>query len=52
MVDEYREVNFKKYCGSCKNSDSLEIDDPCFECLDHPTNLYSEKPVNWKEKEK
>lgn len=50
MEQVYREVNFGKYCKTCKYSHKLEYDDPCDECLSYPTNLYSEKPINWKEK--
>lgn len=52
MEDIYKEVYFDKYCGSCKHEDLPEKDDPCHECLNNPENLYSHKPVNWKEKEK
>lgn len=51
MQNEYREVLFDKYCGTCKHKDSKESDYTCDECLHNPVNLYSEKPVNWEEKE-
>lgn len=52
MEDEvYKEVYFDKYCGTCKNKDVKEIDDPCNDCLSEPTNLNSHKPVRWEEKE-
>lgn len=44
---EYREVNFEKYCATCKNVDCPEHRNPCFECLDNPLNYCTEKPVNW-----
>lgn len=49
LDNEYREVNYGKYCVSCKHADCLENEDPCFECLDSPLNLYTDKPVNWEE---
>ena len=45
--DEYKEVNFKKYCELCKHKDLDEFKDPCNECLDSPANLYTEKPVKF-----
>ena len=52
MDDRYLEVYFDKYCETCKYKDVDETDDPCFGCLANPVNLYSHKPVNYKEKEK
>ena len=51
MNEEYKEVNFKKYCETCKHKNVNEVMGPCYECLEHPTNLYSSKPVGWEEKE-
>ena len=48
MDDEYRMVYFDKYCSTCEYSKNKETDSPCDECLDEPTNLYSEKPVYYK----
>lgn len=47
---EYKEVYFDQYCETCKHSKVKETEDPCYGCLEHPTNLYSHKPVNWEEK--
>ena len=44
-------VEFDKYCHTCKHKDSKDYLDPCHECLNNPTNTYSKKPVNYKEKE-
>ena len=49
--DIYKEVYFDQYCKTCKYEHLDEQDDPCHECLGTPENLYSHKPVNWKEKE-
>ena len=48
---DYKEVRFDKYCDSCEYADKSGFEDPCDECLTHIMNLYSEKPVNFKEKE-
>lgn len=48
----YKEVHFDQYCKTCKYENTPESEDPCDECLMHGSNLYSHKPVNWKEKEK
>ena len=50
MEDVYKEVYFDKYCKTCEHKEVNEQDDPCYECLHNPANVYSHKPVNWKEK--
>ena len=52
MEDCYKEVYFGEYCNKCKYNDRSEGEDPCYECLENPVNLYSHKPVKFKEKEK
>lgn len=42
-------VRFDQYCKTCKHCDLAESEDPCNECLTEPVNLYSHKPVNWKQ---
>ncbi len=49
MNDTYKEVYFDQYCKTCKYNLSKEDEDPCYECLENPTNLYSHKPVNYEE---
>ena len=49
-MDNYKEVYFDKYCETCEYKDAPETEEPCFGCLDNPINLYSHKPVNYKEK--
>lgn len=46
-----KEVYFDKYCSTCKHEKVSEQDDPCYDCLNHFTNTYSHKPINWEEKE-
>ena len=52
MEHPYKEVYFDEYCKSCKYEKTDEKDDPCDECMMNPVNLYSHKPVNWKQKER
>ena len=47
-MDDYKEVFFHIYCESCKHKDKSDYDEPCAECLDHPLNVDSHRPVNWK----
>ena len=49
---EYKEVYFHEYCEKCKYRTTKDVDEPCNECLDNPINLYSHKPVKFKEEEK
>lgn len=49
-TEEYLFVDFEKYCGACKHKKKKEHEQPCRECLEHPTNEYSHKPVRWEEK--
>ena len=50
MDNDYREVYFDQYCKSCKHEKLKEEENPCCECLGHPTNEYSHKPVMYEEK--
>jgi hypothetical protein len=43
-------VDFKKYCKTCKYEKLAESKDPCDECLKHPANEDSHKPVMWEAK--
>ena len=52
MNDGYKEVYFNEYCKTCKYATKAEDDDPCFDCLNEPVNVYSHKPVNYEEKKK
>lgn len=44
-------VEFEKYCETCEYKDTKQHLDPCHECLGHPVNTNSVKPVMYKEKE-
>lgn len=48
--DIYKEVYFDKHCKTCEYRDLDESEEPCDSCLAEPENLYSHKPVRWKEK--
>ena len=49
-VDEdYREVDFRKYCATCIHLTKDEDEEPCETCLEHPLNMYTDKPVKWVE---
>lgn len=52
MEYPYKEVHFHDYCVKCKYYDRREEEAPCFECLENPVNLYSHKPLKFKESEK
>lgn len=44
-------VDFGKYCPKCEYYISEDYKDPCHECLNNSTNVHSQKPINFKEKE-
>lgn len=47
---EQKEVYYDKYCSKCIHKDEEPLEDtPCDECLDHPVNWYSHKPVKFEE---
>lgn len=45
-----KEVYFSEYCHKCVNELAPEESEVCDDCLAHPSNLNSHKPVNFKEK--
>lgn len=49
-MDMKKEVNFAKYCPLCKEADRDEQEEPCNECLQHPAQEWTTKPVYFKEK--
>lgn len=46
-----KEVYFNEYCLKCEYEKSPDSEDPCNECLTYPSQSYSHKPINFKEKE-
>lgn len=47
---EDKEVYFEEYCKKCIHKDLEESEEPCDECLVIQTNLYSHKPICYREK--
>lgn len=47
MTGDQREVEFGKYCKTCKNYDKKEDDEPCDSCLAEGANYHSAKPVKY-----
>lgn len=52
MENQYRFVEFEKYCKTCKHYKLKEKFDPCNECMDEGARLDSAIPVCYEEKEK
>ena len=52
MDEDYKEVDFEKYCKSCKYSDLDEWKDPCNECLEYGMRSQTSVPKEWVEKGK
>lgn len=50
MEESYKEVYFGEYCKSCKHEKLTESEQPCYDCLNEPVNLYSHKPVKYEER--
>lgn len=50
IEQDYFEVDFLKYCKLCKHKDEADNELPCSICLEHPTNLHSQKPVKYEKK--
>jgi len=46
-----KEVFYAEYCLRCKHYKTPETEDPCDECLEHPFNYDSHKPINFEEGE-
>lgn len=46
MEYTYHIVAFDEYCATCKYKDLPESEDPCYDCLAHPANENSRKPVH------
>lgn len=45
MENRKRFVEFDQYCKTCRHEKLAESDSPCDECLEHPVNTESHKPV-------
>lgn len=51
-MDDFKEVRFDIYCKTCQYHEKAAYEDPCNECLCYGMREGTEKPLNWKEKEK
>lgn len=49
-MDNYKEVDFKKYCEKCEYKKLDEKFDPCCECLDTRAKRNSQIPEFYKER--
>lgn len=47
-----KEVKFDVFCPKCRHEEKLDIDDPCYDCLDIQAREDSCWPVHFEEKEK
>ncbi len=47
MNENIKEVNFFEFCPICKHDSADEASEPCNECLEHPYNENSKKPINF-----
>lgn len=54
MDESYKEVDFHKYCKTCKfeKCDETDVLAPCWDCLNEPVNVYSHKPVHYEQAER
>lgn len=50
MDENYKEVDFNKYCKTCMHFDKMEEEEPCYECLGEPARVDSHKPLKWEKK--
>ncbi len=50
MNENYKEVDFKKYCLLCEHEKKEDWKDPCCECLEYGMNEGTAKPIHFKEK--
>ena len=48
-TDGMKFVKFHEYCDKCVHKAKKGDEEPCNECLTETVNLYSHKPLKWKE---
>ena len=46
---EFKEVDFKTYCATCKHKGLEETKDPCNECLETGMREGTFKPEKWED---
>lgn len=49
-INREKIVEFDKHCKNCVYKDLPETKDPCYECLTEPVNVYSHRPIKFKER--
>jgi hypothetical protein len=49
-INREKIAEFNEYCKQCKFRDLPETEDPCFDCLAEPVNVWSHKPTRFKER--
>lgn len=47
MSDNLKLVNYHDYCPKCKHYELEEWKEPCNSCLNEPTNINSQRPINF-----
>lgn len=50
--DHRKLVNFFEWCKKCRYTKTNPEEYPCTECVSHPVNIDSHKPVKWEEDNK
>lgn len=49
MEREHQKIVKFIFCKWCTNKDTDEINEPCADCLDHPANIDSVRPIHFKD---
>lgn len=49
VVNDEKEVIFGDYCKKCVYKDLSDQEEPCFECIAEPTNLWTHRPIKFEE---
>ena len=44
-------VRYDVWCSKCKHEKVNDINEPCNECLDYPTNTNSKQPMRFEQKD-
>lgn len=50
MEDHEIIVHFDQYCKTCRHERLGENESPCDECLEHPVNINSNRPVHYEKR--
>ena len=52
MRTDTKEIDFYKYCKTCKHKNNKESQDPCHECLNNSIGINSTKPIMYEKSQK